>query len=659
MIRLPAFRISTIICLGLLLYANTFHVPFVFDDIPNIRDNPHIRMTRLSIDEVSDVAFESPSSRRPVANLSFALNYLVHGDAVAGYHLVNIAVHVTTAVLLYFLLQATCSLAYREENLSGRETPPSATCHPDVGPSAACAFWGALIWLVHPLHTQTVTYIVQRMNGLAAMFYLLSMVSYARARTAVSGGGKTGFYSLCVMSGVLASGCKENALTLPLFIVLYEWYFFQDLSWDWLRKHLPILALLAVGIIAVVGLYLGAAPVERIFADYAHRDFTPLQRLLTQSRVVMLYLSLLAFPHPSRLNLDHQFSLSHSLVDPVTTLASAVAIIALTATAVVTARRHMLLSFGIWWFIGNLVIESSVIGLELVFEHRTYLPGMAVCALAAAGVYRWLHRPSIRLVLFVVVLSVFSFWTVSRNAVWHDDLSLWADSAAKSPGKARPQNKLGVALERRGRLDAALAQYVAVDRIDPNHPYANFNIGNIHLARDRLDLAETHYRRALHLVPGNKEALNNLGVVLSRTGRQQTAATYFEQAVSVDPDWAEAHRNLGGVLMELGAVEKAIKHLRLALKLDPADAEALYLLGNSFLAKGQPAAALSYYLRALEHRPRYAAAHTNAGIALASTGRTADAVVHFRKAVLLSPGDVQAQANLDRALKTLADPMQP
>ncbi len=354
-----------------LLYSNTFQSPFIFDDWHHIEANQHIRMTSLSWDAIRSAAFESPLDRRPVAYITLALNYYFHGYELFGYHLVNILVHLGAAIFLYMFLQTTLSLQQAQQKFKyGGWLPLTA----------------ALIWLVHPLQVQSVTYIIQRMNSLAAMFYILSMLFYVRGRITKMQGVRVILYLGAICSGILALGSKENAATLPLFILLYEWFFFQDLNFAWLRKK--ILPIIGVGFFLafLTVLFLGLHPFSSIANSYAIRDFTMMQRVLTEFRVVLFYVSLLLFPYPGRLNIDHEFQLSLSLFDPMTTIISLGALLGLSGLAFGLAKRERLLSFCILWFLGNLFIESSVIGLEIIFEHRIYLPSMlAIFAVVLLG----------------------------------------------------------------------------------------------------------------------------------------------------------------------------------------------------------------------------------------------------------------------------------
>ncbi|MCE4606746.1 MAG: hypothetical protein F7B59_05370, partial [Desulfurococcales archaeon] len=370
-----------IVVLILLIYSNTFNVPFVFDDKPNILNNHYIQIKSLTLDGIKNAAFKSPCHNRPVANISFALNYYFHQYNLFGYHAVNISIHIITGILLYFFIKITLEITREKDS-----TPPGIKRQEPW----LIAFLTALIWATNPIQTQAVTYIVQRMTSMAAMFYILSMLMYVKGRLADKRNGKYIFFGLSILSGLLAMGSKEISATLPFFIFLYEWYFLQDLDKTWFKTKIIPLACVTL-IFAILGfIYMGGHPIENILKGYETRNFTLYQRVLTEFRVVIFYISLILFPHPFRLNLDHYFSISHSLINPPTTLISLVTILGLIGLALYLAKKERIISFCILWFFGNLVIESSVIGLELVFEHRNYLPSMMVCLLIVLLAFRYI-----------------------------------------------------------------------------------------------------------------------------------------------------------------------------------------------------------------------------------------------------------------------------
>jgi Flp pilus assembly protein TadD len=589
--RGPKYEILLLTLLAIIvvfIYADTLTTPFIFDDINNIRDNSHIRIPVPSLKNLAWAGFHSPEANRPVANISFALNYYFHGYNLVGFHLVNILIHLCTGFLLYFLTKATLA------------APALRTTFEKFG---WIPFFTAFIWAVHPLQTQSVAYLVQRMNSLAALFYVLSLLFYARFRLAA--GGKAKWFQLagCILSGLMALGTKEIAVTLPVFILLYEWYFFQNLNLQWARRYFLIPIGIAVFLIVMSLTYLDSDPITKILSGYKHRDFTLPQRLLTEPRVVIFYISLLLWPQPSRLNLDHHFAVSQSLLDPVTTLLSIATILVVIVAAILIARREPLLSFCILWFFGNLVIESSFVGLELVFEHRNYLPSMFAVLGIVSLVFRY-SRPRLAGVAFLCIAGIiFTTWTFERNKVWADELTLYQDSVNKSPAKARPHNNFGAALSRRGRLQEAISQFQTAIRIKPDYADAHYNLGYALARQGKLEEGISHFTEALRLQPRNVKVHNNLAVALALQGNYRQAIEHLRAALKLNPRDTDVLNNLGIVLKKMGDLDAAGQQFVRVLAIDPENADALNNLGLVLMSRGQLDAAHRHFARALKINP--------------------------------------------------------
>ncbi|MGE3536773.1 MAG: tetratricopeptide repeat protein [Candidatus Tectimicrobiota bacterium] len=577
-----------VLCLLYGVYAVAFEGPFTFDDEPHILENEPIRLQQLHLAGLHRAVWYSPALNRPVANLSFAMNYYLHWYHPTGYRVVNLLIHFTTAVLLYLFIRSSLAL-------SGRV--------PDTATATGIAFGAALLWAIHPIQTESVTYIVQRMNSLASLFYILALLCYVRARLQPSRRRAWLLFTVCGLAGLLALGSKEIAITLPGFLVLYEWYFFQDLQPRWLKRHGLLLAGAGVLMSGTALLYMRSHPGDFLAAAYHSLDFTMSERLLTEFRVVLFYLRLLLFPHPSQLNLDHDFALSHSLLDPPGTLLALGAILGGLGLALVTARRARLLSFCLLWFLGNLLLESSVLGLELVFEHRLYLPSMLLSLLAVLGIYRLLPLAWPRRVLLSLLVAVCALWTYERNQVWANEVTLWQDCVHKSPRKARAHTNLGVALVRQGNVSAAIAHFTEALRLRPTYAEAHSKLGAALLAQGQGSAAIPSLTTALRLHPGNAEAHNNLGVALARQGQASEAIPHFVEALRLQPGHAAAHNNLGAELARQGHLREAIQHFVEAIRFQPTYAEAYMNLGLAFTSQKNVAEGIVAYRAALHYKP--------------------------------------------------------
>jgi tetratricopeptide (TPR) repeat protein len=507
-----------------LVYSSNLDGPFILDD-SRIENNLPLHITNLSLKNLARAGFESEPSTRPVSYITFALNYYFHGYSPTGYHLVNICVHALAAIFLFLFIKATLGLPALSPRFSKYTWLP---------------FTAALIWAVHPLQTQSVTYIIQRMNSLSAMFYILALYLYSNGRLAQPKSKKWLLFCGSLAAGVLALGSKETAATLPFFMFLYEWYFFQDLNPNWLKRQFIPAALLFLALALLIFLYLGSDPITHILSSYKIRDFTLIERLLTEFRVVIFYLGLLIFPHPSRLNLDHHFSLSTGLFSPVTTAFSIFFLAILLLLAIISAKKNRLFSFCILWFLGNLVIESSFIGLEIIFEHRNYLPSMMAIFLIVLTVFQLSDKiPWLRFITLGGVVLLLSYWTYDRNSLWSDKVLIWNDSVEKSPMKARPHNNLGVALKNRGDLQKAVE----------------------------------HFQTSLRLDPRFTGTYNNLGNTFMQLGKFNEAFDNYFKALYAEPDNPKIHANLGKAYMKKWQIEEAIYHYREALRLQPYDQE--------------------------------------------------------------------------------------
>ncbi len=592
----PALMLFCLLGLVFLIYSNSLRGPFIFDDMINIEYNPHIRLKHLTFDGLKQVVFESYSPSRPVANISFALNYYLHGKNTFGFHLVNVLIHVIAGIFLYFFVRITLltpALRSKYENYKW------------------IAFAAALIWLVHPLQTQSVTYIVQRMNSLAAMFYIMALFFYARGRLAQIPKNRWLWWGGCAAAGILSFGTKQIAATLPFFIFLYEWYFLQELSRTWLKRRILPLAgvLFLFGALALA--YLGVDPLETILGGYDERDFTLLQRVLTQLRVVIFYISLLVFPHPSRLNLDRDFALSHSLFDPFTTLLSMAAIAGLLFLGWRLAQKQRLASFCILWFLGNLVIESSVIGLEIIFDHRTYLPSMLVFLPAVALLYPRLRPKWLGIGALAAVVTVFSFWTYERNNAFRNHVAFWQDVVTKSPHKARPRVNLGTAFVRQHNYEEALVHFSEALRLRPNFFEAHYRMADALASLGRLDEALVHYKDALDIRPEHASAHFKLANLFNKKGLPSEAIAHYREALRIDPGQLKAHNNLGAVLARQGNLQAAIAHFAEALKIRPDDVKALLNMGNATAGQGRYEEAATHFARALQINPKNSKASQN------------------------------------------------
>ena len=354
--REAAFAFFALFITLLLVYSNSFRGEWHFDDFYTIVENPNIRLQSATWDELKKSfygpTFGTDSQRiaRPVAYASFALNYLFGGTDVQGYHVVNLLIHLAASFFLFLLIRMTLLLPALKERYGSVAYP--------------VALVSAFLWATSPMHVHAVTIIVQRMASLAGLGYVMSLYFYVRARTATTGRGAIALYLLSGTCALAAFGTKENTAVLPIALLLYDFFFIQGISADSAKKTLKW-AVLPVAVFVGLGLLYTDFSMERAVYESGVRPFSPMERLLTQGRVLFLYVSLLLYPIPSRLTFLHDIEISRTLFDPWTTFAAIVAIIFCLLFAALKARKYPLLSFAILFFILNHLVEGTLVPLEL------------------------------------------------------------------------------------------------------------------------------------------------------------------------------------------------------------------------------------------------------------------------------------------------------
>lgn len=601
--------------LGGIVYSHTFSVPFHFDDRPNIVHNPRVK----DLTHFSDF-----SGTRYVGYFTFALNYHFGGLQVFGYHLVNLAIHVFSAFLVY------CLVSYL-----GRQAPNGASTS-----FRGTALAAALLFVCHPVQTQAVTYIVQRFASLVALFYLVAVVCYLKWRLGALGRWQRWcWYVAALLSTALAMKTKENSFTLPLVIVVLEGMFFGTLrpSWSWFAENRRRLASLVPFLLTMAIIPLSRpdllVPEKGLgFASAAEVGASRWEYLFTEFRVIVTYLRLLVLPVGQ--NLGYDYPRYATFFEPVVFVSFLlhVSVIALAfgflgrAKAVETdspGRAHglRLISFGIVWFYLTLSVESSFIPIQdIIFEHRIYLPSAGfflAVVLILSFVLDRLFRARPRLsgisagAVLIVSVMVLSACAYRRNQVWKDEITLWSDVVEKSPRHAKARHNLGEACATQGRYEEAMGHYEASLRLDPNSVDTVHNLANVHVAQGRLEKAERLYEEALRRKPTFAYGHFGLGNIHLARENLDAARGAFEKAVELKPDFAQARVNLGHVYGRLGRLEDAVRELEQAVRLAPELPEAHLNLGNAYANLRRFPESVKAYERVLELKPDHAEAKTN------------------------------------------------
>lgn len=592
---------------GFLVYFNILHAPFVFDDI-SFRDTPTIHADSLS--KLFGVLVDDSMDRR-IGYFTFAANFYLGGLNTFGYHLVNVLIHILNGWLIFWLVANTLKLPRLKGLFSGKQAAEPVGKSQDVNHSAnRIAFFTALIWLVHPVQIMAVTYIVQRLASLAALLFLASFAAYLKGRLS-TGWKQYVFFVMSALAGLLSLGVKQHVAVLPFFIALYDLYFFHESPWKALKKKASWLLALGIFLVTITLVYLGPSFWATLQERFALREFTMAERLLSEARVVLYYLSLIVLPLPSRLNVDYDFPVSTSLIDPFSTLLAVVIILAGIVYALKAAGERPLLSFAILWYLGNLAIESSIIPLDLVFEHRLYLPSIAPIVVITVLISQKLfaRHAKAAVLMLMMIASVYGLWTYQRNLVWKDPVTLWQDNAKKSPQKGRVHGNLGKALLDVKRYHEAEIAFQNAVKYDPNLLGAYVNLANICIDyRKDYDRARAYLHTALEKYPDYPTAYLNLGVMALNLGEKDpaqlpAAIEAFEKVLELDPQNLSAHYNLAACFINLQKLPEALQILDRGLSYWPAGHRLYLLKGRIHFMRRETEAARSALTAAHALRP--------------------------------------------------------
>ena len=579
-------------------YSNSFHTPWHFDDFDNITTNPSVHIRALTGSEFKKTFHTRGFFARPVAYFSFGVNYYFGGESVLGYHVVNFIIHVLSSFFLFLLISETLRL------------PLLRDCY---GKDAfLISLLATVLWAINPVHVTSVTYIVQRMSSMAGLFFILAMYCYIKGRTSLEPSRAVLFYILCAFAFLLSFGSKENALVLPLVLFLYDLLLIQGASNDNIKRGLKIIALPCL---LILGLGLIYRDYSALLQGYDTRPFTLIERLLTQPRVILFYVSLLIYPVPSRLMLLYDIDVSKSFFDPWTTLPAMVGLLLIVAFALVKARQWPLVSFCVLFFFINHAIEGSFLPLELIYEHRNYIPSMFLFVPVAIAA-RWVFRKfSGNRVLRGLLIAAFCFvvadqghTTYMRNEILSDEKTLWLDNLEKAPNSSRVHALLGKTLLNEGEYQQALDEFREAIRLKRWVNLTEPAIYQCYIGNFFLDVmgddkkAESHYERSLEYTYSH-EYFNGMAMVNLKRGNLAQAEDLVQRAMTIRPGMPDYRNNYALVLLKQGRLDEAIASGRKALELKKNYGAPNGIIAEALHQKGLTAESITYWEKYVRREP--------------------------------------------------------
>jgi len=642
--------VAILVVAGVVAYSNSLHGPFIFDDLPRIPDNPHLQGDwspwRL--------AFSSNFRTRPVIAFTVALNYAIGGLDVRGYHVVNLAIHLLAAVVLFGVVRRTLRLPALAARFAGAST--------------GLALAVALLWMLHPLQTQSVTYIIQRCESLMGLFYLLTLYAVIRGATSPR---PLGWYVAAVAACALGMGSKQIMITAPVVVLLYDRTFLAGRFRESLRRRWGLYAALAATWAAILPYFFArvAASPAVALSPLPTPLPTPWAYLVTQCGVVVHYLRLAAWPDVLCLDYAWPVAATVSAILPPALLI--LGLLGLTAWALV---RRPAAGFIAAAFFIVLAPTSSIVPMEdFAFEYRMYLSLASVITLAVMlGYLGWTRlasrqaervRWAVPLIVAGLVAGALGARTYVRNEDYRTGASIWGDTVRKSPANCRAHLNYGVGLAaelgppgRPQASDEVVEQYREALRLNPDYPVAHYNLAIALGEQGRTDEAILHCREAIRIAPHYAEAHNGLAVALLERGQTTESILHCREAIRFKPGYAEPHHNLGRAMERQGRTDEAMGEYLEALRINPNYADAHNDLAIILGVRGRTDEAIRHYEEALRARPDYAEAHTNLAIVLSWRGRMDEAVRHCREAIRANPEYADAYCYLALFLATDPDP---
>ena len=636
----------------ILVYIPALNNDFVnWDDNKYVYQNKNIHFFNLQSLYWMLTSFHA-SNWHPLTWLSHALDYALWGLNPLGHHLTNILLHGFNT-LLVFLLAIKLTTHAQDSTMTSSN---SKTSHTFSTQTFLVAGVTAALFGLHPVHVESVVWISERKDLLAAFFFILIILSYV-SYTSLPTPNRSRWFPLSILFFALALMAKPMAVSVPIVLLLIDWYPLKRLDNPGqklivlLKEKIPFFILsITSAIITLIAQYSGGA--------VGSMEQFPLGlRLMNASRSLLFYLGKMVYP--LELSPFYPFPAdAHWLGLPY--LLSGFVVVLFTLSCLWMIKRKNYLIPIIWfYFVVTLlpVIGVMQVGIQAAADRYTYLPSLAIFLLAGLGI-SWIYQKaaSIKyggllkgtvLLVTAIILLLLGQSTINQIKVWQNSESLWSYVISIFP-KSIPiaHNNLGLFYHEKEMLEKALAEYNQASSIDADYINSYNNLGVIYDEMDKFEDAIIAFNKALTIDPHYTEAYYNLGNAYAARGMSDEARSHYKQALISNPHYAEAHNNLGLIYEKQGKVDEAMFAYKQAINSDPYYAEAHNNLGNTYVAGGMRDKAISEYKKAISINPIYVKAYTNLGITYGEMKRVEKSIETLKKALALKADDPEIHSNL-------------
>lgn len=576
-----------------LFYLPSLRYPFQFDDIANISKRFAIR-------------FDNPFTRwwtnsRWFSDWLNTINFQIGRFDPFYYRLFNLVIHILAGVVLFYLLLDLCKA------LKNR---PFFTEN-----ALFISFAASALFLLHPVQTQTVSYVIQaRLEGLATLFILLTIFLFVRAFSVAKPIMRSVLLGAFFVTGMVSCGTKEIVIVTPFLLLLIDWFFLSQEEWSSFKQRLWIHAIFNLFFLGLMAHYLGFKMMTdavqlkmstgnnrgNILTPHAFDVITPFQFLISEFKVIVHYLTMFVWPFD--ISVEYDWKVSHSIFS-VSVFPYMLVLLAIGAFILysIFRRKNTMTVFGLLWFFVAIAPRSTIIpSPELVCDYKTYLASVGIVILLAVPLVHFFvymmqlvqkiqplpaqfSTRYMQTALLAVLFLPIGFAATSRNKVWETCVGFWEDNAKKAPGKARVHNNLGVALSEAGKVDEAIVAYKKAIELDSNYSDPLSNIAVAYSLKGQVDEAISSLKSALHICPNYPEAYNNIGTLLLQKKQYEEAERALSIAVQLRPYYGKAYYNLARMYEEKKDDEKAWEYLKKSTEGDLDIPEVFFKLGQMSL----------------------------------------------------------------------------
>lgn len=620
----PWLGAALVVVATVLAYADSFGGAFLLDDRRSLLANPSIAHLWPLGPVLTPAASSATVSGRPFANLTFALDRAVHGLDRWGYHAVNVAIHLAAALALFGLVRRTLSSPVLRPRWQAAAVPVATVV--------------ALWWAVHPLQTEAVTYIVQRVQSLMGCFYFVTLYAYVRAAAAPA---SRRWPVIAVLAALLGMATKEDMASVPVIALLYDRTFLAGTFREaWCRRRGLLLGLAATWLLVAALIVSGGG--NRGGSIGFGTGIAAWDYWLTQPRAIARYLALSVWPHPLVFEYGADWIESAADVVPY-----AILVLGLAGAALFALGRRPVLGFLGGWFFAMLAPTSLMPGVsQLTVEHRMYVALAPLVALAVAALHRALGRRA--WIASGLVAVGFGGLTAARNLDYRSPVVMWRDTVAKRPRNPLAQDNLAVALHAAGKLDAAVAHHRIAVTLAPGVAGFHYTYAATLLDAGRTAEAVPELTATTRLAPGWTDPWHDLGIALLQLERPADALAPLAQAAAAEPKRADYQYDYGTALLRAGRATEAVEAFHAAVRANPGDALAHHDLGAALAQLGRYDAALPEFEAAVRLAPSDLRARTNLANVLGALGRYREAQAQFEAVLRSDPRNAPAREGLAR-----------